>query len=145
MSSLCLDLRGAISSSMACMLSFVIDSLTLQNIKNIDGIAFVSEVIEDNAYVKFRDSEMVVKLKGVDQNFLKNERLENSIVEGSLVLENDHLPFAVIGRGVQYTLNISDINDYYPLQFYYPKRKRRSALNPGQLTNRRNICHRKAI
>jgi len=119
--------------------SFVIDSLTLQNIKNINGIAFVSEVIEDDAYVKFRDSEMFVKLKGVDKNFLKNDRLENSIVEGSLVLENDRLPFAVIGRGVQYTLNISDINDYYPLQFHYPKRRRSSALNPGQLTNRRNI------
>lgn len=119
--------------------SFVVDSLSLQEIKNINGIAFVSEIIEDNAYVKFRDSEMVVKLKGVDENFIKNDRLERSIVEGSLVLENDNIPLAVIGRGVQYTLNISDINDFYPLQFYYPKRKRSSSLNPGQLTNRRNI------
>jgi len=119
--------------------SFVMDSLSLEKIKIIEGIAFVSEIIEDNAYVKFRDSEMVVKLKGVDQNFIKNERLERSIVEGSLVLEQDNIPLAVIGRGVQYTLNISDINDYYPLQFYYPKRKRSSSLNPGQLTNRRNI------
>lgn len=119
--------------------SFMVDSLTLQEINEIDGIAFVSEIIEDNAYVKFRDSEMVVKLKGVDHNFLKNKRLESSIVEGSLVLENDNLPYAVIGRGVQYTLNISDINDFYPLQFYYPKRQRSSALNPGSLTNSRRI------
>lgn len=119
--------------------SFLVDSFSLQEIKNINGIAFVSEIIEDNAYVKFRDSEMVVKLKGVDENFIKNDRLERSIVEGSLVLENDNIPLAVIGRGVQYTLNISDINDFYPLQFYYPKRKRSSSLNPGQLTNRRNI------
>jgi lipoprotein-releasing system permease protein len=119
--------------------SFVMDSLSLQKINSIEGISFVSEVIEDNAYVKFRDSEMVVKLKGVDQHFLRNERLGGSIVEGNLILENDNLPLAIIGRGVQYTLNISDINDFYPLQFYYPKRKRSSALNPGQLTNRRNI------
>jgi lipoprotein-releasing system permease protein len=119
--------------------SFVMDSLSLKEITSLDGISFVSEVIEDNAYVKFRDSEMVVKIKGVDQNFIRNERLKRSIVEGNLILENDNIPLAIIGRGVQYTLNISDINDYYPLQFYYPKRKRSSSLNPGQLTNRRNI------
>ena len=119
--------------------SFLMDSMSLISIRNIEGIEFVSEVIEDNAYVKFRDAEMVVKLKGVDHNFLKNTRLNSSIVEGSLVLENDKLPFAVIGRGIQYTLNITDLGDFYPLQFYYPKRRRGSSINPAQLTNRRNI------
>ena len=119
--------------------SFVMDSLLLEKIEEIDGIQFVSQVIEDNAYVRFRDSEMVIKLKGVDHNFIKNERLGKSIVEGKLALEAENIPLAIIGRGIQYTLNISDINDYYPLQFYYPKRKRTSSLNPGQLTNRRNI------
>ena len=119
--------------------SFVVDSLVLENIQKIDGIAFVSEIIEDNAYVKFRDSEMVVKLKGVDQHFLKNTRLQQSIVEGSLLLEKDNLNYAVIGRGIQYTLNISDINDYYPLQFYYPRRRRGSSINPAQLINQRSI------
>jgi len=119
--------------------SFTVDSLSLQKIRELDGILFVSEVIEDNAYVKFRDSEMVIKLKGVDQHFLNNTRLKNSIVEGNLVLINDNIPYAVIGRGIQYTLNITDLGDFYPLQFYYPKRRRGSSINPAQLTNRRNI------
>lgn len=119
--------------------SFLIDSLVLEKIKQIDGIVFVSEIIEDNAYVKFRDSEMVVKLKGVDQHFLKNTRLQQSIVEGSLLLEKDDLNYAVIGRGIQYTLNISDIDDYYPLRFYYPRRRRGSSINPAQLVNQRSI------
>lgn len=119
--------------------SFLMDSMSLNLIRDIEGIEFVSEVIEDNAYVKFRDAEMVVKLKGVDHNFLKNTRLNSSIVEGKLVLENDKLPYAVIGRGIQYTLNITDLGDFYPLQFYYPKRRRGSSINPAQLTNRRNI------
>jgi lipoprotein-releasing system permease protein len=119
--------------------SFLLDSLTLKEINKINGIAFVSEVIEDNAYVKFRDSEMVVKLKGVDQHLLENNRLEQSIVEGNLVLEKENLYYAVIGRGIQYTLNISDINDYYPLQFYYPRKSRTGSLNPARLANRRSI------
>jgi len=119
--------------------SFSVDSLDLLDINSIEGITFVSEIIEDNAYVKFRDAEMVVTLKGVDQNFLKNKRLERSIVEGRLLLKNDNLHYAVIGRGIQYTLNIVDINDFYPLQFNYPRRRRGSALDPAQLTNRRSI------
>ena len=91
--------------------SFLMDSVSLNSIRDIEGIEFVSEVIEDNAYVKFRDAEMVVKLKGVDHNFLKNTRLNSSIVEGKLVLENEKLPYAVIGRGIQYTLNITDLGD----------------------------------
>jgi len=119
--------------------SFLMDSVSLKKVRDLEGIEFVSEVIEDNAYVKFRDAEMVVRLKGVDNNFLKNTRLKNSIVEGSLALESDRLPYAVIGRGIQYTLNITDLGDFYPLQFYYPKRRRGSSINPAQLTNRRNI------
>ena len=112
--------------------SFTVDSLELKEINDLNGVAFVSKIIEDNVYVKFRDAEMVVTMKGVDQNFLKNERLERSIVEGKLMLKNNNLNYAVIGRGIQYTLNISDINDYYPLQFYYPRRRIGTSLNPAQ-------------
>ena len=119
--------------------SFTVDSLELKEINDLNGVAFVSKIIEDNVYVKFRDAEMVVTMKGVDQNFLKNERLERSIVEGKLMLKNNNLNYAVIGRGIQYTLNISDINDYYPLQFYYPRRRIGTSLNPAQLTNQRSI------
>lgn len=119
--------------------SFSIDSLTFKKITEIEGISFASEVIEDNTYVKIRDYEMVVKMKGVDQNFLENERLKHSIVEGDLVLNKDGLNYAVIGRGIQYTLNISDLNDYYPLQFFYPRKRRGGSIDPSQLVNRRSI------
>lgn len=119
--------------------SFEIDSVITNQIRQIEGIGFVSEVIEDNAYIKHRDSEMVVKVKGVDREFLMNDRLRKNIVEGSLQLEKEGLPQAILGRGVQYTLNMNDINNVFPLQFFYPKRASRGSIIPSQSIIQRNI------
>jgi len=119
--------------------SFEIDSVATNQIRRIEGINFVSEVIEDNAYIKYRDSEMVVKVKGVDGEFLMNDRLRKNIVEGSLTLEKEGLPQAILGRGVQYTLNMNDIDNVFPLQFFYPKRASRGSINPSQAVTQRNI------
>jgi lipoprotein-releasing system permease protein len=119
--------------------SFVPDEGLLEKLSAVQGTRNVVKVIEDNVYVKYRDAEMVVKLKGVDEGFLEDTRLRNNIVEGELFLERDQKYYAVLGRGVQYTLNINQLNDVYPLQFYYPRRNYRMGLNPAQSVNRSNI------
>ncbi|MFC2126238.1 ABC transporter permease [Bacteroidota bacterium] len=119
--------------------SFEISENMLSDLDSINGIEYITQVIEDNAYVKYRDAEMVVKVKGVDDNFLKEERLRNNIVEGELKLREGNFNYAIIGRGVQYTLNLSSLKDIYPLQFYYPKKRRRSGLDPTGSINRMNI------
>ncbi len=119
--------------------SFVLDEDTWFDMQSVNGIRLISKVIEDNVYVKYRDSEMVVKLKGVDDNFLEHDRLRKNIVEGDPYLKKDDQMFAILGRGVQYTLNINQLNDIYSLQFYYPKRTRRSSINPGQSVNTLNL------
>lgn len=119
--------------------SFVLEDQMMERIASISGIGNVVKVIEDNAYVKYRDSEMVVKLKGVDGNFLEDSRLGKNIVEGELFLERDQKMYAVLGRGVQYTLNVNHLNDVYPLQIYYPRRRYSPGINPAQSINRSNI------
>ena len=90
-------------------------------------------------YVKYRDAEMVVKLKGVDDHFLQNDRLRNNLVEGTLQLKKDGGMYAILGRGVQYTLNINHLDDINALRFYYPRRSGRSSINPAQSINQLNI------
>ncbi len=119
--------------------SFIPDEQLLDQVRSIEGVDFISEVIEDNTYVRYRDAEMIVTLKGVDDQFLENDRLKKNIVEGDLYLKKDDGYFAVLGRGVQYTLNINQLNDLYPLQFFYPRRSGPSPLNPAQALNRSNI------
>ena len=119
--------------------SFTLEQNLLVDISSMEGVNNVVKVIEDNAYVKYRDAEMVITLKGVGENFLQDHRLDQNIVEGDLFLKRDHQMYAILGRGIQYTLNINHLNDIYPLQFYYPKRRYRSSLNPAQSVNRLNI------
>lgn len=119
--------------------SFVVDDSLLNVISGIKGVEIVTEVIEDNAYVRYRDSELVVKIKGVGDNFIDQNRMDRTIVHGELKLKKDGVNYALVGRGVQYALGISPDNDFYTLQIFYPKNIRAGSLNPSNLYNQKNI------
>ncbi len=115
--------------------SFELDTILITNIKKVPGVEIVTQVVEDNAYVKYKNDEMVVKLKGVENNFVDHHRMDKNIVQGRFVLEEDGVPYAVIARGVQSSLSINRLTNLYTLQFYYPKRTKTSGLNMANLTN----------
>jgi len=118
--------------------SFLLSDFPIQQLQQIKGIEGVTQVIEDNAYVKYRDEEMIVTVKGVSDNYLKEQRLKNNIVEGKLKLTDNGNNYCVIGRGIEYTLNISSLNDMYPIQVSYPKRNS-DLLDPMSAVNTKNI------
>ncbi len=121
--------------------SFEITDSLRQVVEQAEGVEVVTEVIEDNALVKFRNAQTVVKLKGVSESFLRQSKLSRGLVNGELKLKDDKRPYAIIGRGIQYVLSIPPDNDFYAMQVFYPKRlQRRGSLNPGgSFVNRRNI------
>jgi lipoprotein-releasing system permease protein len=119
--------------------SFELSDELLKEIKSTAGVEIVTQVVEDNAYVKYRNDEMVVKLKGVENNFIEHHRMDNNITQGRLVLEEDGVSYALIARGVQNALSINRLSNMYALTFYYPKRERTSGLNPANLTNQKII------
>lgn len=110
-------------------------------IKEIEGVDIVTEVIEDYAYVKYRDSDMVVTIKGVSMNFLDQGRIDSAIVAGELKLmdEQNNISYAIIGRGVQFALSIMPGTDLYPIQVHYIKNASATSLDPSQLYSRKNI------
>ena len=119
--------------------SFELKPEFLNEIKEIDGVEIVTQVVEDNAYVKYKEDKMVVKLKGVEKNFVDHHRLDKNIVQGRLVLEENGVNYAIIARGVQSALSINRLSNMYTLQFYYPKRGRTSGMSAANLTNQRVI------
>lgn len=119
--------------------SFELSANLLDSIKSTEGVEIVTQVAEDNAYVKYRNDEMVVKLKGVENNFIDHHRMDSNITQGRLVLEEDGVSYALIARGVQNALSINRLSNMYALTFYYPKRERTSGLNPANLTNQKII------
>jgi len=114
--------------------SFEVDSLWLDVIQNVEGVAVLTEVIEDNALLDYNGNQLVATIKGVSDNFLEQDRFSRGYFWGDTTLGNDLRPGAIMGRGVGFFLsvNLKDVN--VPLKVFYPKAPRSAAtLNPNQL------------
>lgn len=116
--------------------SFLIDKEKLSKIKAIKDIWYVTEVIQDNALVKYENSQMVVTLKGVDESFQAFSPLKKSLVEGNFVLTRDSIDYAFIGGNVYAALNISLQNIIEPIEIWYPRNRNSISLNPEDDINR---------
>lgn len=119
--------------------SFEVDETMIQRLQTVVGVDIITEVIEDYAYVRYRDADVVVTLKGVSESFLSQHRLDNSMVDGELVLSKNEIDYAVVGRGVQYALSLSVEESLQPLQIFYIKNLKSAGLDPSQLYARRVI------
>lgn len=119
--------------------SFRVSDSLLQSIRSVPGVKTVTEVIEDYAYVRYRDAAMVVTVKGVSENFLEQHRLDGHIVEGELKLTKDSIPFAILGRGVRYTLSAEVDDDMRALRVFYIRNVKSSTLNPSSMYSQKSI------
>ncbi|MCX8492443.1 MAG: ABC transporter permease [Cyclobacteriaceae bacterium] len=119
--------------------SFKIDDGLRKKIQEIEGVEIVTDVIEDYAYMRYRDANMVVTIKGVSDNFLDQHRLDGHVVDGKLRLVENGVNYAIIGRGIQYALSIGIENNIYPLQVFYIKSTNASTFDVSKIYMRKNI------
>jgi lipoprotein-releasing system permease protein len=119
--------------------TFVMTDSLLQKIKSVAGVEIVTEVMEDYAYLRYREANQIITLKGVSENFIDQKRINNSIVAGKLALIENNIDYALIGRGVEYNLSIVVNDPLFPLQLYYIKNAKLTGLDPSKLYNKRNI------
>ncbi len=111
----------------------------LDCIRATEGVARVVEVVEDNALLRYRDGQLVVRVKGVSDEFLRECRLAPYVVLGDLCLARDGVPFALVGSGVRYALGIYIDDPFQVLQLFYPRCALGGPVLPGQLYRRRLI------
>lgn len=119
--------------------SFEFDSTYTQQIRQTDGVLGVSEVVEDNVLVQYKEAQRLVRMKGVSRDFDEFSGIRNVMVAGQFPLVRDSIGYALIGRGVQYDLSLSLKNDFYTLQMYYPKDVGPGVVNPTRMYNLLNI------
>jgi lipoprotein-releasing system permease protein len=119
--------------------TFQVNDAWLSQIRAIPGVEMVTEVIEDYAYVRYRDAAMVVTVKGVSENFVEQNRLDNHLVEGELLLSRDSIAFAILGRGVRYTLSAEVEDETRALRMYYINDSRSGSLGAGSLYSQKSI------
>lgn len=113
--------------------SFEITDELLTRLKSIHGVGIVTEVIEDYAYLRYRDADMVVTMKGMSDNFIDQHRLDNHLVDGELVLRKNGIQYAIIGQGVRYALSVGIDENLFPLQVFYIRNAASASLDPSRL------------
>lgn len=104
--------------------SFEVTNDFINTINQVPGVDATAQVIEDNALVSYREQQVVVRIKGIEESYLKANKLDTFLVNGELKLRAEGQDFAILGAGVAYELGILLDNDNFKMEVVYPKNVR---------------------
>jgi len=117
------------------------DNNLREKILSVEGVESVSGVLENKALLQHDEKEVVCFIKGVDNNFAKQERIVNNITDGSFSFKQNNIEHAVVGRGIKYSLGLSSSSDFQNITVYALKSS--TKLTPNILMN--NVYSQKSI
>jgi lipoprotein-releasing system permease protein len=104
----------------------------LTKLRQTAGVSIVTSVAQDNALARYGNAQTVVRLKGVDDNYLKRKQLDSALLEGKLKLNERGVNYAVIADGVRNDLSVSVLDILTPLEIMYPQSDQSfNVLNPN--------------
>lgn len=91
-------------------------------IKNLPDIEVVSESLEDNAMVQYKERQAMAVVKGVEDNFSQLTPIDSILFgRGNLVLHDEVVDYAIPGIQLLSTLG-TGVKFLDPLEIYAPKR-----------------------
>ena len=109
-------------------------------LRKLDGVAIISQSIEETALLQFENKQMPINLYGVDSTFPSLTHIENIIIEGHYAVHDGAFDRAVLGQGLAWQIGIG-ARFVNPLHLYAPKRTARvNMLRPDQTFND-EICY----
>lgn len=93
-----------------------------QILRGLPGVRNLTEVVEENALMKYKNKQSIITMKGVGPEFSRMSGIDTMMMEGRFFLQQDHYDFTVLGYGVAYYLD-ANLNDYQtPISVYVPSR-----------------------
>ncbi len=105
--------------------SFSVDNQIFNEIRKEKDVLFFSEVVEDNALLRYENRQVLATVKGVSDDYSKMTGLDSMIVDGKFKLNEDDKQFAVLGQVVAYFLSVG-LNLMNPIDIYVPQKRRKS-------------------
>ncbi|OGX88340.1 ABC transporter permease [Hymenobacter glacialis] len=122
--------------------AFDVDRTFLMKLENTPGVALLTEVVEDNALLQYHDRQMVVKMRGLSDNYFGQSQIDANIREGDHRLRRDSLELALVGAGVQHELSITLNNRLAPMRLLYPRNtpgKKTLSIDPSKAFNEQTL------
>lgn len=100
-----------------------------EQLMQVKGVSHLTETVEENALLKYRDKQYIATIKGVDKEFEKNSRLDTMIIDGAYRLTDGETLFAIAGSGVAYYLDLRADDPQELLQVFVPQRGSKDQLS----------------
>ncbi|NNF20593.1 MAG: ABC transporter permease [Saprospiraceae bacterium] len=103
---------------------FHIDSTSIYQLKQIDGIEHLSKTIEEVALFEYKGTQEIGIIKGVDEHFAEATGLDSFVINGQFILQDRNIQYAVLGAGMRNKLSLNIDDKLSPLSVYMPLKKK---------------------
>lgn len=111
------DLKITMSQSK----SFDVNSTGFEKVRKLKSVAVFTEVIEENALLRYKEKQMPATVKGVSENFRQLTNIDSILLDGKFLLYDGAFENIIPGVGVATILGVG-ANFIDPLYIYAPKR-----------------------
>lgn len=109
--------------------SFIFSSGVSQILLDNPDIVSYSKIVEERAFLQYKNKSYIAKIKGVDKNYNKVTTIDSSLVVGTW-LDKNFKNTAVIGNGISYKLSLGILNFGEALKVSVPK-SGKGFINPN--------------
>ena len=110
-------------------------------IASIENVESVSAIIENQVILQNEEKEVVAYLKGVDENFINQERISDNLTEGSFLFKIGKMDYGVFGRGIKYKLGLKTNSNFQSVDIFALNENK--SLNPSSLKS--NFFYKEGI
>lgn len=117
--------------------SFIFSSDIEQLLLDDDEVTSYSRVIEERAFLQYKDKNHIAQIKGVDNNYNKTIEIDSVLNVGTW-LDTEYPNTAVIGNGIAYKLSLNVYNFGESLQITVPKAGK-GFFNPKSSFTSKNV------
>lgn len=100
---------------------FSLANTDFEKLRALSSVAVFTEVVEENALLKFKEKQMPALIKGVSDDFKQMTHIDSIMFDGEFVLFDGAFERAVVGTGVAAVLGLG-AHFIDPLYIYAPKR-----------------------
>jgi len=111
----------------------------LNKIKNVNGIDYCGQVIEESALLKFSEKQFYGTIKGISEEQLNKTKIISHLIYKGQNLERGNFSEAILGQGIAATLSVEPENPFQALVMYTPNQNSSLNSRPEELLNTRQI------
>lgn len=117
--------------------SFLITPDQQHQIKNVEGVASYTKIIEERVLFLFKDKQQVTYLKGVDSLYPVVNDIKKKLFNGQWLKPDSYQ--VVVGYGIAQDFSMGILDFENPMQAFAPKPGKGAFENPDEAFNKTDI------